>query len=172
MESTQAALQSALNECDVLISSGGVSVGEHDLVKEAFAKLGGETDFWQLAIKPGKPFAFGRLNNKLWFGLPGNPVSAVVTYHVLVRPALLRLQGASDLEPLTVTATLSQPIVNHSNRRHFIRVIVNAEGEIHSAGAQSSHTLKSMMDANGLLDVPAATGWREGTSVKVILMEA
>jgi len=170
LEATQAALSAALATQDVLITSGGVSVGEHDVVKEAFTKLGGRTEFWRLAIKPGKPFVFGRLGSKLWFGLPGNPISALVTHQVLVRPALLRMQGAVSVEPHMVTGTLGQPIVNHSNRRHFLRVVLTPEGEVHSAGAQSSHTLQSMAAANALLDVPAATGWREGSTVKVMLL--
>src|SRR5262249_15033361 len=88
---TRAALETALLECDAVVSSGGVSVGEKDLVKAGFEELGGKIDFWRVAIKPGKPFALGTWKDKLLFGLPGNPVSAFVTFLLLVRPALLQM---------------------------------------------------------------------------------
>src|SRR5204863_3064090 len=93
---TQAALEMAFAECDIVVTSGGVSVGEFDFVKIAFQSIGGNLDFWKVAIRPGKPFVFGQRKGKFLFGLPGNPVSAMVACLVLVRPAVLRLQGASE----------------------------------------------------------------------------
>src|SRR5262249_25475246 len=87
---TREALRRALNDCDMVVTCGGVSVGEMDFVKSAFEELGGKLEFWKVAMKPGRPFVFGRRNEKFLFGLPGNPVSAFVTFLVLVRPALLR----------------------------------------------------------------------------------
>ncbi|MCX6923839.1 MAG: molybdopterin molybdotransferase MoeA, partial [Verrucomicrobia bacterium] len=94
---TGSALANAFHQCDAVVTSGGVSVGEVDFLKRAFTQIGGELDFWKVAIKPGRPLAFGRLGPKLLFGLPGNPVSAFVTFLLLVRPALRRWQGATDV---------------------------------------------------------------------------
>src|SRR5204863_5718948 len=91
------ALEQAFSECDAVITTGGVSVGEHDLVKKAFETMGGRLEFWRVAIKPGKPFVFGQWKEKFLFGLPGNPVSAFVTFLLLVRPALLHCQGATQI---------------------------------------------------------------------------
>ena len=104
LTATQTALAEAFAECDAVITSGGVSVGEHDHVKAAFAAMGGQLEFWKVAMKPGKPFVLGRFGRKLLFGLPGNPVSAFVTFLLLVRPALLKMQGASDLPSSTGAA--------------------------------------------------------------------
>ncbi|MFN7137915.1 MAG: gephyrin-like molybdotransferase Glp, partial [Limisphaerales bacterium] len=128
LESTVAALQQAFAECDAVVTSGGVSVGEFDFVKSAFEQLGGALSFWKVAVKPGKPFVFGQLGSKYLFGLPGNPVSALVTYFLLARPALLAMQGAAHLEPVFHSATLSQSIQNRGDRRHFIRVMVDSNG--------------------------------------------
>ena len=98
LEATAAALKGAFAECNGVVTSGGVSVGEHDYVKAALEQLGGTLDLWRVKIKPGKPFVFGRLDEKPLFGVPGNPVSAMVTFLVLVRPAILRMQGAEDLD--------------------------------------------------------------------------
>ena len=110
-----------------------------------------------MAIKPGRPFAFGRCRGKLLFGLPGNPVSALVTFLLLVRPALLRWQGAADVSLPVHPGVLAEPLVNHGERRHFMRVKVDPAGKIHSAGVQASHVLSSVAAANGLVDVPANT---------------
>ena len=168
LEATMAALQTAFAECDSVVTSGGVSVGEHDFVKTALEQLGGTLDFWRVAIKPGKPFVFGRLEGKPLFGVPGNPVSALVTFLVLVRPAILQLQGAADLDLPTHHGVLAEPLANRGDRRHFMRVRVDAQGQIHATGLQASHAVGSLGQANGLVDVPPATTFAEGDGVAVL----
>jgi molybdopterin molybdotransferase len=115
-------------EADVLVVSGGVSAGEFDLVEDVFADYGVEVFFDQVAIKPGKPLVFGRRDETLVFGLPGNPVSAMVTFEVFVRPALLALQGARALGRPVVVAELLGPLRNRSKRRAHLPVVVSARG--------------------------------------------
>jgi molybdopterin molybdotransferase len=164
-------LQQAFAGSDFVICSGGVSVGEHDLVKKAFEQIGGTIDLWRIAIKPGKPFAFGRYKEKLLFGLPGNPVSAFVTFLMLVRPALLRAQGANEIDLPAHPAVLTEPLVNRGDRRHFIRVQVDANGTIRSAGPQASHMMNSLALANGLIDVPPETTLPTGAQVQALRWE-
>ncbi|MBC8001344.1 MAG: molybdopterin molybdotransferase MoeA [Opitutaceae bacterium] len=166
---TEAALRSAFSNHDVVISSGGVSVGELDFVKGAFELLGGRLEFWKVAIKPGRPFVFGRLGQKLFFGLPGNPASAMVTFALLVRPALLRLQGAAEWSLPVLRADLAESLVNNGDRRHFMRVCRDPKGLIKSAGGQGSHQLSSLADAEGLVDVPAKTSLPAGSRVSMLL---
>jgi len=168
LAATRTALETAFHECDLVITSGGVSVGEMDFVKAAFEALGGELQFWKVAIRPGKPFVFGKLGGKFLFGLPGNPVSAFVTFLLLVRPALRHWQGARAITLPTFPAVLGEPISNSGNRRHFMRVRVEAAGKVFSAGKQSSHALASLATADGLLDVPPETIWAAGRSVQVL----
>jgi molybdopterin molybdotransferase len=165
---TRAALEKALAETDLVVTSGGVSVGEFDHVKSAFEALGGKLEFWRVAIKPGKPFVFGTWRGKFLFGLPGNPVSALVTFLVLVRPALLRWQGASQIQLPAHPATLAAPLVNGGDRRHFMRVKVDPTGQVQSAGVQASHILNSMAEANALIDVPPETTLTAGQTVNVL----
>ena len=108
-------------EADVLVSSGGVSVGPHDLVRRILAELGVEEDFWGVAVRPGKPLAFGVRGRTLVFGLPGNPVSALVGVELFVRPALLALQGATDPEPAYETARLAAPLRRNAARDELAR---------------------------------------------------
>lgn len=171
LDATRQALEKAIAENDVVLTSGGVSVGELDFVKAAFRELGGQIDFWRVAIKPGKPFVFGKVQGKYLFGLPGNPVSALVTYLLLVRPALLHLQGARETSLPQQTAVLTEPLVNRGDRRHFMRVTVTNDGRVASSGTQASHMLASLAKANGLVDVPPATTLAAGTSVSVLRWE-
>ena len=168
LDETSLALAAALNQCDAIVTSGGVSVGELDFLKRAFQEIGGELAFWQVAIKPGRPFVFGRLGGKLLFGLPGNPVSALVTFLLLVRPALLRWQGVTDVSLPAHPGVLVEPLANHGERRHFMRVKVDPTGKIHSTGIQASHVLSSLAAANGLVDVPAHTTLVAGSAVTVL----
>jgi len=108
-------------ENDVLIISGGVSVGEHDLVKDALHELGAQIEIWRVAIKPGKPFLFGQLNECAVFGLPGNPISAFVTFLQFVRPAILKMMGAANLDLPQVPAKLTVDLANEGDRAHYIR---------------------------------------------------
>ena len=165
---TRAALEDAFSQCDAVVTSGGVSVGEMDFIKQAFEQMGGELHFWKVAIKPGRPFVFGRYRGKLLFGLPGNPVSALVTFLLLVRPALLRWQGATDVSLPAHPGVLAEPLANHGERRHFMRVSVDPAGKVRSAGRQASHALSSMAVANGLVDVPPNTTLAAGTAVAVL----
>lgn len=171
LTTTRAALERALTECDAVITSGGVSVGEHDYVKVALRDLGGEPEFWRVSIKPGKPFLFGRCEGKLLFGLPGNPVSAFVTYVLLVRPALLRWQGAEDVTLPSHPGELAEPLVNRGDRRHFMRVNVDAQGKVRVPGLQASHALGSLAAANGLVDVPPNSTLPPGATVQVLRWE-
>ena len=171
LDSTCQALQQALDECDAVVTSGGVSVGELDFVKAAFEKLGGVMDFWKVAIKPGRPFVFGQWRGKFLFGLPGNPVSALVTFLLLVRPALRRWQGATNVLPPVTHGVLAEALVNHGDRRHFMRVQVDESGAVHSAGAQASHLLSSLAAANGLVEVLPNSALATGSPVRVIRIE-
>ena len=168
LDATKAALQQAFDECDAVVTSGGVSVGEHDYVKPALEALGGELDFWKVRIKPGKPFVYGRLRGKPLFGVPGNPVSAMVTFLVLVRPGILKLNGATDLELPAHPGVLADPLVNRGDRRHFMRVRVDVAGQVHAAGLQASHAVGPLGQANALVDVPPETTLAEGASVTVL----
>ena len=171
LAATKAALEKAFAECDVVVSSGGVSVGEFDFVKKAFAEIGGSLEFWRVAIRPGKPFVFGRRDNKFLFGVPGNPVSALVTFQLLVRPALLKLQGAAEVGSRIRHGIVAEPLANHGDRRHFMRVRVNADGRVWSAGTQSSHCLESLSQADGLLDVPPRTILSTESAARIIELE-
>jgi len=165
---TRKTLKQAMEQCDIVVTTGGVSVGEMDFVKDALEAEGGKVQFWRVAIKPGRPFVFGRWEERFLFGLPGNPVSAFVTFVLVVRPALLRWQGGVDTSPSITFATLGEPFTNPSERRHFMRVKVDAKGLAHSAGAQASHMLASLAAADGLVDVPAKTTLAAGTKVQVL----
>jgi molybdopterin molybdotransferase len=168
LAATKTALANAFSQCDAVVTSGGVSVGEMDFIKAAFEQLGGELQFWKVAVKPGRPFAFGRFRGKLLFGLPGNPVSALVTFLLLVRPALLRWQGATDVSLSVHPGVLAEPLANPGMRRHFMRVRLDSAGLVRSAGGQASHILSSMAAANGLIDMPPETALAKGAAVSVL----
>lgn len=170
-EATVRSLDRASSRADVIITTGGVSVGDADLLRPSIVAAGGRVDLWRIAMKPGKPFAFGRLGEAVWFGLPGNPVSAFVTWKLLVRPALRHLAGAAAHAPPRIRARLGQPFANRGDRRHFVRVVLGADGEVRVAGTQASHLQSSLAAANGLLDVPPATLWEVGREVEVELFD-
>ncbi len=141
----------AAQEADAIITSGGVSVGEADYTKDLLLELG-EVGFWSVAMKPGKPFAFGKISNKHFFGLPGNPVSAFVTFYQLVQPALRKLAGEISVSPLRIPAIAEHHFRSAKNRVDFQRgvISVNAEGQIsvRSTGAQGSGMFTSLCAAN------------------------
>lgn len=170
-DATRMALSRALAECDIVVTCGGVSVGDLDFVKSAFEELGGHLQFWKVAIKPGRPFVFGRHHEKFLFGLPGNPVSAFVTFLLLVRPALLHWQGAGRVNLPACMGSLAEPFSNPDSRRHFMRVIIDSRGKVRSAGTQASHILSSLALAEGLVDVPPKTTLATGTAVRVLRWE-
>jgi molybdopterin molybdotransferase len=158
---TETELGAALDQADVLVVSGGVSVGPHDHVKPALEQLGVKERFWRVALRPGKPTWFGTRDGKLVFGLPGNPVSALVTFHLFARPALLALQGA-PFATRTTQAILTEPIPRNPGRDEAVRVRL-ATGEDGRAtatptGPQGSHQLTSMLGADGLAIVIAGDG--------------
>ncbi|HXG46468.1 MAG TPA: gephyrin-like molybdotransferase Glp [Methylomirabilota bacterium] len=168
---TRTALERAFEQADVVVTTGGASVGDLDWVKQALADLGGETGFWRVAIKPGKPFLFGRWRDRWLFGLPGNPVSAFVTAFLLLRPAILRLQGAAETRPMTTPGRLAEVLINRGDRRHFVRVKVDSTGQVFAAGGQASHHLHSLAEAQGLVDVPPGVTLPVGAGVAVLRWE-
>ena len=195
-----ARLEETLSNCrsDVLVTCGGVSVGDHDYVKTALAKLG-EIYFWKVAIKPGKPFVFGRLKSRTsfpaaaggestlgalpmtagddggpWvFGLPGNPVSSLVALDVLVRPALRALAGQETFSKALHEAVLSRPVGHKPGRREFVRAQVHRNGRGWIAEPvrwQGSGMLRSLTEANAYVVVPEESeGLAEGSRVHVLM---
>jgi molybdopterin molybdotransferase len=158
---------------DLLITTGGVSVGDRDCVKEAIVALGGEIKFWKVHMKPGKPVAFAILEGKPVFALPGNPAAAMISFEVFVRPAVLKMTGRTRLFRPTVTAALTEPIANRGDRPHLIRVRVAArqDGYVASAtGNQSSARLSSLTEANGFMKIAPGTTLASGESVVVSLL--
>jgi molybdopterin molybdotransferase len=158
--STRAALERALADADLVCVSGGVSVGPHDHVKDALRELRVEERFWGVRLKPGKPTWFGTRGDTLVFGLPGNPVSAMVTFHLFARPALRSLQGAAD-EGERAIALLDEPVRRNPRREQALRVRLRADGDgWHAAttGDQGSHVLTSMLGAAGLALIPTGEG--------------
>lgn len=168
-EATVRALDLAAGEHDLILTSGGVSVGEEDHVKPAVQSLG-TLDLWQIAIKPGKPFAHGRVRSAHFIGLPGNPVSSFVTFLLLVRPFLLKLQGATDvaMRATTVPAAFDWPRAD--KRREFLRVRRNAAGAVELFANQSSGVLTSAVWADGLVDNPAGTTIARGDPVRFLAL--
>jgi molybdopterin molybdotransferase len=158
---TEAGLAATLDSADVVIVSGGVSVGPHDHVKPALAALGVEQVFWRVALQPGKPTWFGRRGAVLVFGLPGNPVSAVVTFALFVRPALAALQGATEGRRLVSEAVLGTPVARNPDREQAMRVRLERQnGRLVAIpnGPQGSHIVTSLLGADALALVPAGEG--------------
>ena len=157
---TRAALSAALDAADVVCVSGGVSVGRHDHVKDALAELGVEERFWGVRLKPGKPTWFGERGEKLVFGLPGNPVSAMVTFHLFARPALRRLAGG-DPGDVCATAVLDTPLPRNGSRAQVVRCRLAAKDDGWHAsptGAQGSHVLSSMLGVDAFALVREGDG--------------
>jgi molybdopterin molybdotransferase len=155
------AFQSASEIADVLITSGGVSVGEADFVKQTLDRLG-QVDFWKIAMKPGKPLAFGSVNNAVFFGLPGNPVSVMATFYQIVQPSLRYLTGENATQPLRLKVKAADRLKKRPGRQDFQRGILktaaNGELQVHSTGNQGSHILSSMSQANCFIILPAESG--------------
>ena len=157
---TQAALKEKISQglnADILVLSGGVSMGDYDFTKAVFREIGAEMNFWKLAIRPGQPLAFGKIQGKLAFGLPGNPVSSMVTFEQLVRPALLKMGGRRSYGRPVVEARFQETFSKRPDRRHFLRgVLTREEGvfKVRTTGGQGSGILTSMVKANCLIDVP------------------
>jgi molybdopterin molybdotransferase len=160
-------------ECDVLLTSGGVSVGDHDHVQDVLLAAGFRKIFWRVASSPGKPLLFGRMGNTLVFGLPGNPVSSAVAFGNFVRPALWRLHGIEDVRRPRVTALAETELSGPEDRRHFARVELTwgAEGwRAREVGPHGSGNLRSLVNANALAVLPEGTrSVAPGEPVEVIL---
>jgi molybdopterin molybdotransferase len=172
-EDTRAALSRALDAADVVIVSGGVSVGPHDHVRPALGELGAEERFWGVRLRPGKPTWFGTRGETLAFGLPGNPVSAMVTFQLFVRPALAALQGA-DPSASRGHATLDVAVPRNRHREEAVRVrLRTAEDGWHATptGPQGSHVLTSMLGADALARIEQGDGTVEaGERVEIELL--
>jgi molybdopterin molybdotransferase len=167
----EAALRAASRE-HVVIMTGGVSVGEHDLVQSALRSAGGKIDIWRVAIKPGKPFLFGRVDDCAVFGLPGNAVSAFVTFLRLVRPAILKMMGAAgpELALLKVPARMMVDLGNDGDRAHYFRGRLE-DGKFQPIGRQESHALFGLSQSNALLRIAPGEKIARGALVEVEVWE-
>lgn len=172
-EATLMALRSAAQNHDLVLTSGGVSVGEEDHIKPSVQQLG-ELDLWQISMKPGKPFAYGKLYRDgprdacHFAGLPGNPVSSYVTFMLLVRPFLLRLQGASQVEPVRMALRADFELPRGDKRREFLRARRNASGGLDLFPNQSSGVLTSAVWGDGLVDNPSGQSIAKGDIVQFL----
>ncbi len=164
-------------QSDVLVTTGGISMGDYDYLKDVFGKVGVEVLFWKVAQKPGKPMTFGVRRSKPVFALPGNPVSATLSFELYVRPALRKMMGHTRLFRPTVRAVLEQNINKKPGRRNFIRGIVERKEDgvlyAQTTGEQGSGILRSMSAANGIIVLPEDTGGaRAGERVEVYLIDS
>jgi len=166
-EATIEALRQASCDHDLILTSGGVSVGEEDHIKPAVESLG-RLDLWQIAMKPGKPFAYGTVGKAHFMGLPGNPVSSFVTFAVLVRPFVLRLQGVRDIAPKKIAATARFDWPKADKRREFLRVRQHPDGGLELFHNQSSGVLTSAAWGDGLVDNPAGQTIAAGDTVQYL----
>jgi molybdopterin molybdotransferase len=163
----------ALSVADVVVTSGGVSVGDYDFVKDVLAEMGADLKFWGVKQKPGKPLAFWTLGEKLIFGLPGNPVASLLCFEEYVRPALLKMMGRTKLRRPIVTAEMTHDLKKKPGRQHFIGVSLTAENGRYRAtvnGRQGSGILKSIAEIDGIAMVPSDTAQlKAGETVEVQL---
>jgi molybdopterin molybdotransferase len=165
LDATLQALGAASLAHDLILTSGGVSVGEEDHIKPAVQALG-QLNLWQIAIKPGKPFAYGKIESAHFMGLPGNPVSSFITFVALVRPFLLRLQGAADVFPKSIAAPAHFTWAKADKRREFLRVRRNAAGGLDLFPNQSSGVLTSAVWGDGVVDNPPGRAIAHGDEVQ------
>jgi molybdopterin molybdotransferase len=164
LEATRKVLRKAASECDVVVTSGGVSVGDGDYVKPA-VEAEGSLLMWKIAMKPGRPLAFGSIGKSFFIGLPGNPVSSFVTFLIFVRPFLLKTQGLSRTEPKSIAARADFDWPEPDARREFLRVKWNEQGGLDLYPTQDSAVLTSTAWADGLVDNPARHAIRKGDMV-------
>ncbi len=167
LDATVQALQQAAQQHDLILTSGGVSVGEEDHIKPAVQSLG-TLDLWQIAIKPGKPFAYGRVQEVHFIGLPGNPVSSFVTFLLLVRPFLLKLQGVTQVAIKSIAVPAHFTWTRADKRREFLRVRRNAAGGLDLFPNQSSGVLTSAVWGDGVVDNPPGQTIQHGDAVRFI----
>jgi molybdopterin molybdotransferase len=167
----EATLRTAAARHDVVMTTGGVSVGDADYVRDIVERLG-RIEFWKIAIKPGKPLAYGRIGGSHFFGLPGNPVSTIVTFLMLVKPILATLAGTQRDPPLTVAARLTTDIAHEPGRVEYQRgtYSINANGiSVQPTSDQSSNRIGSFRGANCLIEVPRVSGdLQRGSSVSIL----
>ena len=154
-----AALDSAITEgCDLLVTTGGVSVGAHDYTREALVALGGTVDFWRARIRPGGPIGTGRVRGATWLGLPGNPVSTMVTGALFAWPLIRKLGGHTRVTHRTFRVTMQDRVETPAPLTYFVRVVLSRRDDgsldAHLAGPQGSNLLRTMADAEALLIVP------------------
>ena len=168
LATTIATLRQALAENDILLLSGGVSVGDHDQIKPALQALGITPDLWRVKVKPGKPFLFAQHEGRFIFGLPGNPVSSYVTYQLFVRPALQQWMGHPDPQPTRVPAQINTALHNDGNRPHYLRGIFK-DGHFTVQGLQQSHALFALSQANALLRLEPDQQVTPGQTLEVLL---
>ena len=165
----------AAMRADIIISSGGVSVGDYDLVKNVMSEVGNRMEFWQVAMRPGKPLACGTIEDIPALGLPGNPVSSMISFEQFVRPAILKLMGHKKLFRKAIKAILKEDIKKKRGLKHFIRAQIRHEDGKFTAlttGKQGSGILKSMVRANGLIVLPEDIAWaKTGNEVTVQLID-
>jgi molybdopterin molybdotransferase len=169
------ALEKASQNADVVMTSGGVSVGDADYIKLALDKLG-QIDFWRINMRPGRPLAFGQINNKPFFGLPGNPVAVMVSFINFVEPALRKMQGEVDWQPLKVNAVATENLRSRQGRTEFSRGVyeLDSRGQltVRTTGKQGSGILRSMSEANCLIEIsPAVDTVKVGESVTIIPLQ-
>jgi molybdopterin molybdotransferase len=167
LQATRDMLRRAAGECDLIVTSGGVSVGDADFVKPA-VEAEGRLLMWKIAMKPGRPLAFGSVQNAFFIGLPGNPVSSFVTFLIFVRPFLLRTQGISAVAPRSIQARADFDWPQPDARREFLRVKWNAQGGLDLYPTQDSAVLTSTSWADGLVDNPANRAIRKGETVRYL----
>jgi molybdopterin molybdotransferase len=167
LEATRAVLRRAAGECDLIVTSGGVSVGDADFVKPA-VEAEGKLLMWKIAMKPGRPLAFGSIQNSFFIGLPGNPVSSFVTFLIFVRPFLLRSQGMLAVEPRSIQARADFDWTEPDARREFLRAKWNEQGGLALYPTQDSAVLTSTAWADGLVDNPAGRAVRKGDLVRFL----
>ncbi|GFO56480.1 molybdopterin molybdenumtransferase MoeA [Geomonas sp. Red276] len=173
LEGTCEKIRSGLN-ADMVVITGGVSVGDRDFVKLAIEKLGGEITFWKVNMKPGKPLAFAMLDGKPVFALPGNPVAAVVSFELFVRPSILKAMGHDRIFRPRIQAELLEATSNKGKRPHLVRGIVSVEGNrylVSTTGNQSSGRLSSLTQGNGLILLPPDAKLSAGEKVDIMLLD-
>lgn len=165
----------AAMRADIIVSSGGVSIGDYDLVKDVMREVGNQMKFWQVAMRPGKPLAFGSMDGIPVFGLPGNPVSSMVSFEQFVRPSILKMMGHKNLFRKVIWATVNEDIAKRKGTKHFIRAYIeygHGKFTVTSTGEQGSGILKSMVKANGLIILPEhRTSVKKGDEVTVLLID-
>jgi molybdopterin molybdotransferase len=173
LDATCDKIRAGLN-ADILVITGGVSVGDRDFVKVAIEALGGSVTFWKVNMKPGKPLAFAILQGKPVFALPGNPVAAMVSFELFVRPSLFKAMGHRRVFRPNIKAILQEPVTNKGNRPHLVRGMVSVHNDcyhVSTTGNQSSGRLSSLIQGNGLIQLGPGVSHASGDEVEVLLLD-